>query len=269
MFFKLFTGITCCLSLSTLSLFSTGIFPHSVAPGVHAIHRGLWAVFDNPAGMAEQSAFSFGFSYHSGFLMEQVSSKSLALGFPLKKAGVIGFGYRQFGYSLYKDQHACLAFARSFGTAVTAGLRFDYLATRFGGEYGGTSAFTGSAGLIARITNSIRVGASIFNPQRVNFSSDGTYKYPAFMLAGASWNFGGETELALGIAKSSDSKEIWKCAIRYEVSKRFFIHAAIANGAEPFSFGYNFRFSKFDIGMTSGYHQLLGFSPAFSLIFKK
>ncbi len=268
MFFKLFNRIVLCALFSNISASGTGIFPFSGTTNVHAINRGIWAVFDNPAGITDETTFTSGFSYHSRFLMQEVSAKAFAVIVPLKKAGNAGIGYQQFGYSLYKEQHASVVFARNFGSAVSAGLRFDYLATRFGGDYGSTSAITGSAGVLARITSSIRVGVSVFNPQRAKFSADGKERFPVIMLAGASWNFGGDTELGLGVVKSNSGKELLKCAIRYQAATKFLIHAAIANGAEPFTFGYIIKFSKFEIGMSSGYHQLLGFSPSFSLVYK-
>jgi len=268
MFSKLFRGFTACLILSNLNSHSTGLIPYNGTPGVHAVYRGIWAVFDNPAGIAEQTAFSTGISYQSQFLMQELSTKALAMVIPMKKVGNLGVGYQQFGYELYKDQRGCLVYSKSFGTAVSAGVRFDYIASKFGGEYGSTSAITGSVGVIARITEAVRVGASVFNPQRAKFSDDGEERYPAIMMAGLSWNFGGETELGLGISKSGDSKHLFQCALRYQVSPKFILHGSVSNGADPFLFGYAFKIGKLEIGMASGYHQMLGFSPCFSLTFK-
>ena len=267
MFSKLFTGITGCLIISNFA-FSNGLIPFGGTPGVHAVYRGIWAVFDNPAGLADQTSFSTGISYHSQFLMQELSTKALAMVVPMKKAGNLGLGFQQFGYALYKDQRACLVYAKSFGPAVSAGIRFDYLATRFGENYGGASTISGSAGVIARVTEAIRIGVTVFNPQRAKFSKDGKERYPAIMLAGLSWNFGGETELALGISKAGNSKQIVQCALRYQVSPKFLLHGGVSNGADPFSFGYIFRIGRMEAGMASGYHNLLGFSPRFSLTFK-
>ncbi len=268
MFSKFFSGITGCLILANLCASSNGLFPFGGTPGVHGVYRGIWAVFDNPAGLAEEKYFSAGVSYQSRFLMQQLATKALAVVIPAKRAGNFGLGYQQFGYELYRDQRFCATFSRTFGGAVSAAIRLDYLAVRFGDDYGNSGAITGSAGVIAKVTDAIRVGVSVYNPQRAKFSRDGSERNPAIMTAAVSWNFKNETELALGVTKAGNLREILQCALRYEVSPRFLLHAGISNGVESFSFGYAFKIAKLEIGMASGYHQLLGFSPRFSLIFK-
>jgi hypothetical protein len=222
----------------------------------------------NPAGIAEEQAFSAGSYYQSVFLMKQLSAAGFACVLPAGKAGNVGVAYKQFGYSLYKEQIAGLAFSRAFGTAVSVGIRFDYLSTRFGNDYGGSSTFTGTAGLIARVTESLRLGVSVFNPQRALMSDNGNYRYPAIMQAGCSWTFGTHTELEFGVSKSGNGKPILQCMVQYRASDRFKLFAGVSNGYEPFSLGYSFRVHKIEIGMSSGYHYWLGFSPRFLLIFK-
>jgi hypothetical protein len=244
------------------------IIPFSSTPGVHAIYRGLWAVFDNPAGCAQQTSFTAGAAYHSTFLLNEMAEQSFAVLLPIKKAGTTGLGYQQYGYSLYKEQRACLLFSRSFGTQVDAGVRLDYLSTRFGNDYGHSSAFTGSAGILFRITEPVRVGVSVFNPQRAALSKDSDTRYPAVMEAGVSWTFRSGAELAFGISKTVDRKEILITGLRYPVSKKFLLHASLSGGRDRILFGYSFRFSVFEIGMASGYHQDLGFSPGLMLTFQ-
>lgn len=268
MFSKLFAGLTGCLLMSNLFSFSNGLLPFSATPGVHGVYRGLWAVFDNPAGIAQKKSFTAGASYQSRFLLQQLSAKAFAVVMPAGNVGGFGFGYQQFGYELYREQRACALYSRTFGTIVSAGIRFDYLSMRFGDTYGKTGIFTGSAGVIAKVTDELRVGVSVFNPQRAKVSKDGAEHYEAVMLAALSWNFANETELAVGITKGGNSKAIMQCGLRYEVSPKFLMHAGVSNGVESFSFGYTFQLSKIEIGMASGYHQLLGFSPRFTLIFK-
>jgi len=197
-----------------------------------------------------------------------MSEQAFALALPVKKVGCIGLGYHQFGYSLYKEQHAGLVYARSFDSVVSAGIRFDYVSTRFGNDYGQAGLLTGSAGIIARITEALRVGVSIFNPQRSAVSDDKNVRYPAVMQAGLSWTFKGETAIAIGVTKSSQQDKILQCGFRYQVSKRFLLHAAVSGGSDSFLFGYAFKISKIEIGMASGYQQQLGFSPRFLLTFK-
>ena len=268
MFFKFFTGITCCLILSNLYSSGNGLTPQTLLTGVPAIHRSMWSVMGNPAGFAEEKSFSASSYYQSVFLLKQTSATGFVVVVPAGKVGNIGAVYRQFGYSLYKEQMASVAFSRTFGSVVSAAIRFDYLATRFGNEYGHSGAFTGSAGLIARFTESLRLGVCVFNPQRTPLSGNSEERYPGIMQAGVSWSFGNQSELQFGVSKAVDAKPILQCGIQYHVSERFHLHAGISNGYEPFSLGYSFRMGKLIIGMSSGYHYWLGFSPRFSITFK-
>ena len=268
--FRIFFLITTSIAFSgSIKCHAGGIIPFSATPGVHAVYRGLWSVFDNPAGCARLSSFTAGAAYHSTFLLNEMAEQSFGLVLPLKKYGNAGLCYQQFGYSLYKEQRACLLFARSFGTVVEAGVRLDYLSTRFGQDYGNSNTITGSAGIIFRVTEPIRVGVCVFNPHRAAFSKDSPERYPAVIEAGMSWTFTSGAELAFGISKFSDMKQIPEASLVYPVSKKFQLHAAFSGGGEPVEFGYMFRFSSFEISMASGYHPDLGFSPRLLLTYQK
>ncbi|MBL0339509.1 MAG: hypothetical protein IPP71_00435 [Bacteroidetes bacterium] len=155
-----------------------------------------------------------------------------------------------------------------FGSAVTAGVRLDYLSKQFGNEYGGAYALTGSAGILIQLTRELRSGFYLHNPQRAKLSGAGSQRTPSLVSGGLQWNFGKHAELNLGVEKNSNEKVRLQCGFKYCMSDQFGMYGGVSSGKDAFHFGFQFKWNVLYFDFASGYNQLLGFSPKFSLIFK-
>ncbi len=242
--------------------------PSNPTLGTASLSNGLWSVLNNPAGLPGDGKFSTGFYHDRTFLMKELATSSFAISLPVKSNGAFGIGYKQFGYSLYKEMDVGFCYGMKFGSAVTAGVRFDYLSTRFGNEYGNAYAMTGSAGILIQLTRELQTGFYLHNPQRSKFSGNSNERTPSFASVGLKWNFGNHAEIDLGVEKKSIEKERLKCGFKYSLSNQFGFYGGVSSGKDAFHFGFQFRVSNFYFDVASGYDVLLGFSPGFSMIFK-
>ncbi|HMT29208.1 MAG TPA: hypothetical protein PKD91_08015 [Bacteroidia bacterium] len=267
MYSKLFTGLIGGLIFLPAICNSTNL-PSNPTLGTASLSNGLWSVLNNPAGLPGDGKFATGIYHDRTFLMKELSTSTFAISLPVKTTGAFGIGYRQFGYKLYKERDVGLCYAMKFGSAVTAGVRFDYFSTRFGNDYGGAYAFSGSAGLLIQLTRELRSGFYLHNPQRAKFSGNTNEKTPSLVSGGLQWNFGKHAELNFGVEKKSNEKERLQCGFRYTMSDQVGLYGGVSSGKDAFHFGFQFRLGNLYFDIASGYHQLIGFSPRFSLIFK-
>ncbi len=263
MLFRIFTllALLCSLNSDLLS----GDLPLFTPSRSYLAERSIWNLFYNPAGLAGIDKFSAGVFYRSPFLIDKIAHRGLAVAIPLGTAATSGIGVVQYGYELYRDQQLCLALSRLFGGAVAAGVRFDYFNEKFGGDYQGTSCLTGAAGIIAKLTPDLFLGVNVFNPQK---SKQGYEKKPASVSAGLKWAFGETAAIHADFMKASELKSQLSAGIRYSISKKFELMAGLSSGVERCYFGYRFSAGRLRIGMSSGYHGQLGFSPGFELFIK-
>ena len=78
--------------------------------GTSVASRGLWALQNNPAGMANLDQFSFGLYYENHWMLKETAFKSAALAVPVK-FGCLGVSFNQFGSWKYSENKFGLAFA--------------------------------------------------------------------------------------------------------------------------------------------------------------
>ena len=160
------------LIISTSTLFAYDII-HPIGGraaamgGSSVASQGLWALQNNPAGMANLEKISLGLYYENRWMLPETAYKCGAFALPTK-FGTLGLSFNQFGSSKYNENKFGLAYAKDFGRYLQIGLQLDYLLLKIGNDYGSVSAVTFELGIQSHVTDKLTLGTYIFNP--VNFS---------------------------------------------------------------------------------------------------
>ena len=259
------------LTISTLSAhdFISPIGGRAAAMGGSSVaSRGLWAIQNNPAGLAYLNKFSFGLYYENRWLLPETAYKSGALALPTK-FGCLGLSFNQFGSSKYSENKFGLAYAKDFGPYFQMGLQLDYLLISSGDTYGRQSAITFELGIQSQVTEKLRLGTYIFNP--VSFRLEQSLnqeKLPIVFRFGLAYqftkNFVGQCE----IEKNTEHKGVsLRGGLEYEAFKHFFIRAGVQTnpGLITFGLGYALSFARIDVA--GQLHETLGPSIQVGLIF--
>ena len=160
--------------------------------GSSVASQGLWALQNNPAGMAELEKISLGLYYENRWLLPETAYKCGAFALPTK-FGTLGLSFNQFGSSKYNENKFGLAYAKGFGRYLQIGLQLDYLLLKVGNDYGTFHAFTFELGLQSHVTDKLTLGAYIFNPISFSFKQTLNHeKLPIVFRFGlacvAAWN---------------------------------------------------------------------------------
>ena len=236
--------------------------------GTSVASRGLWAMQNNPAGMANLDKFSFGLYYENRWMLPETAYKSVALAVPVK-FGCLGASFNQFGSSKYSENKFGLAYAKDFGPYLQIGLQLDYLSIRLGQEYGRQSAVTFELGIQSQVTNKLRLGTYIFNP--VSFRLEQTInqeKLPIVFRFGAAYQFTKDFVGQCEIEKNTDHEGVsLRGGLEYEAVKNFYLRAGVQTnpGILTFGLGYEIRFARIDVA--AQLHQMLGASIQIGMIF--
>jgi hypothetical protein len=236
--------------------------------GCSVASRGLWAMQNNPAGMAYLDKFSLGLYYENRWLLPETAYKSAALAAPTK-FGCLGLSFNQFGSSKYSENKFGLAYAKAFGPYLQIGLQLDYLLISLGNEYGRQSAITFELGIQSQVTEKLRLGTYIFNP--VSFKLEQSInqeKLPIVFRFGAAYQFTKDFVGLCEIEKNTDHEGVsLRGGLEYEVLKNFYLRAGaqINPGILSFGLGYEIRFARIDVA--AQLHQMLGASIQIGMIF--
>lgn len=236
--------------------------------GSSVASRGLWAIQNNPAGLAYLDKFSFGLYYENRWLLPETAYKSGALALPTR-FGCIGLSFNQFGSSKYNENKFGLAYAKDFGPYLQMGLQLDYLLISVGDTYGRQSAITFELGLQSQVTEKLRLGTYIFNP--VSFRLEQTLnqeKLPIVFRFGVAYQFSKDFVGQCEIEKNTEHEGIClRGGIEYEAFRNFYLRAGVQTnpGMLTFGLGYALSFAKIDVA--GQLHEVLGPSLQIGIVF--
>ena len=204
-------------------------------------------------------------AFQNSYLSSHLGTADVAVLYPAQ-SGRFGISLRYFGYSLFHEMKAGLAYARKLGHGIRAGVRIDYLQTAFGDIYGQRSHFTFALGIQADISRNLTMGLYLFNPVQVKLSPQRTEKTPAVFRFGIIYHFSSHLLATAEAEKNTNWQPIViRSGFEYQTKQEFFFRIGLASSGDLFAFGLGWNRNKiqFDIGTTM--HQSLGFSPQASL----
>ena len=268
---KLLLIITLIISNSTLFAYD---FIHpiggraSAMGGTSVASHGLWAMQNNPAGMANLEKISLGLYYENRWMLPETAYKCGAFALPTK-FGTLGVSFNQFGSSKYNENKFGLAYAKAFGRYLQIGLQLDYLLLKIGNEYGSFKAVTFELGIQSQITDKLTLGTYIFNP--VNFSFEQTLNHeriPIVFRFGLAYKFTKDFIGQAEIEKNTDREGVsLRGGLEYEAVRNLYIRAGVQTnpGILSFGLGYAIRFAQ--INVAAQLHNELGPSVQIGMIF--
>lgn len=236
--------------------------------GTSVASRGLWALQNNPAGMANLDRFSFGLYYENHWMLKETAFKSAALAVPVK-FGCLGLSFNQFGSSKYSENKFGLAYAKDFGPYLQIGLQLDYLMLSIGNDYDKQSAVTFELGIQSQVTEKLRLGTYIFNPVHIALQqSINQEKLPIVFRFGAAYQFTKDFVGQCEIEKNTDYEGVsLRGGLEYEALKDFYLRAGVQTnpGLLSFGLGYEIRFARIDVA--AQLHEILGNTIQVGMVF--
>jgi len=226
----------------------------------------FWAVSHNQAGLALEEDMAAGFYYENRFGIKELGLGAGAFVMPTH-AGVFGLNFTHFGYSQYNESKVGLAYARSFGENLSAGIQLNYLSTRIAEDYGINHSFTFEAGAIYQLIENLYVGAHLFNPVKAKIGDYADERIPTIFRFGMSYLFSERVMVVLETEKDINKPYNFKLGIEYQVADPIYVRGGIGTDNNQNAFGVGIYLGNFKIDIASSYHKALGYSPQFSMIY--
>ncbi len=226
----------------------------------------FWSLSSNQAGIASIQNFSAGIYYENRFGIKELGLKAGAVVMPTN-SGVFALSITNFGYSLYNENKIGLAYARNFSNKFSAGIQLDYLSTHIAENYGNSSAIAAELGMIFKMNSKMAIGAHIYNPTRAKIASYNDERAPTIAKLGMSYIFSEKVSIAVEAEKDIQYNPFFKAGIEYHPINQLYFRTGISTNPMLNTFGFGLELKNFNLDFATSYHQTLGFSPQFSIIF--
>lgn len=220
-----------------------------------------WSLFHNQAGLGRLKDISAGVYYENRFLVNSLSTGSLAMAMPTK-SGTFGLSVYTFGLPNYRESKFGLAYGRMLGEKISAGLQLNYLSTVLPEAYGKYNGFTAELGLQALLTDKIILGAHIYNVSRAKLTDKNGLEYvPTVIRIGVMYKISPKVFVTSEFQKDIDNPIIFRAGTEYQPNEKLFLRIGIASNPGNYSFGFGYKMKTISFDIAASYHQILGFSP--------
>ncbi|MEZ5084412.1 MAG: hypothetical protein R2750_13345 [Bacteroidales bacterium] len=238
----------------------------------------FWSIQNNQAGLANLTAFAAGINYENQFLVNEMSLKSGGFVAP-SKFGVFGLNYQYFGYSQFSRSKIGLAYGKSFGEKISAGLQLDYLSTHIAEDYGNKSNVTFELGVRAVLSENLVLAAHTFNPINAKLEDQFGERISAIYKLGLMYTITDDFLIMAEAEKAMNFKPLIRGGIEYIIIEQLSARVGYStlpssSGSDDFSiaslytFGFGLKLGSLDIDFAASVHQVLGWSPVVSLVYK-
>jgi hypothetical protein len=239
--------------------------------GSSSTFTDVWSAQNNQAGLGFITRNEVGAYYENRFLVKELSYSALAAAIPVRSNGAIGFTYTSFGYSVFRQTKAGLAYGMKFSNNFSAGLQLDYFSTRISDAsnyYGKKGILTGELGFIAKLTKQVTFSAHIFNIIRSKLITYNNEILPVVIKAGMQYKISDKVLLVGEAEKSSYAKPNFKGGIEYSPAKDVYVRTGVNSNPVQMSFGAGMNYKGLKFDLSSSWHSVLGFSPQFGLSYR-
>lgn len=223
--------------------------------------KDLWALQNNPAGLAYLKGWHFGLYYENQWLLKETAFKSGGIVKSFDRIGCFGMLLTQFGGADYSENQFGIVYARDFGPYLQMGLRFEYLLFHWGDGNPNRGAPSFELGIQSQVTEKLRLGATIYNPIRARLMMINEDPLPIDLCFGLSYQFTDGFVAQCELEKNSERAGIQlRSGFEYQVFKRFFLRAGVQCNPILLSFGIGYEIHHLHVDVAAQLHQALGTS---------
>jgi len=226
--------------------------------------QDIYAITSNSAGIAFLETTSFGLYTEQRFASADIRQVGLLTALPTN-FGSFGLQLQSFGFDTYNEQKVEFSYARKLFENISLGIQFGYLNTRVA-EYGNKGVLTTGIGLQAKIIDNLWLGANLSNPFPVKITA--TEYLPTQLNIGLTYHFSEKLQIATAVYKDFEYSASVRAGINYRIIQPLSLRLGISTEPIENSFGLGVHLKQFDLDFAMSYHQFLGFTPAFSMVYR-
>ncbi|NCS88473.1 MAG: hypothetical protein GW789_07000 [Ignavibacteria bacterium] len=261
---KIIFALLAALQILLFPQMSPGAKQISLANSDAALSNDVFAIFNNPAGLAQMNWREIGVYYSPApFGLKELSNAYAAYSQPLF-SGTVAIGGMTYGFDLYKESRVLVAYSYNYLNKFFAGAAVNYHSVSIK-NYGFDNAFYINAGLLLYIENYLRWGASITNINRATFGNE-KKQIPVIYNTGISYDVLDNLALCAGIEKETSFSFSFKVGLEYELIKYFTVRTGFSNEPVKYTAGVGITYSYFNLDYAVFNHQDLGLTHQIGII---
>jgi len=226
------------------------------------IQNSVWSNFTNQAGLAEINQFIIGAGTENSFGIKELSTHTAVFALPVN-GGVFGLNVSYTGFELYNESKIGLAFAKKLSDNFNIGIQVDYLGVYVDEGTNNHNNLTFEIGAQKRLMRELTLGAHIFNPIEVELNED--ENIPSIFKLGLRYDANEKVSIFTEGELESEQNAKPKLGLEYKIITQLQLRTGFSTNPAKNSFGIGYTLNKIQLDIAVNRHQLLGYSPQFSV----
>lgn len=233
--------------------------------GTSLTMNDVYSVYNNPGAFGALDQTSIGINYENRFLLSELSTQSLAFGYHNEKSGNFGLHFQQYGFNLYREFQAGLAYGRQLADRFYGGMSVQFHSIQLGENYGSRNTASGSIGILYEASDDLQFGFRVQNVSRTSLAEYDNERLPTRFGLGMSYGFSEKVVWTLEAEKPILHPINIKSGL--EIQPHEIINLRFGVNSYPFqsSFGFGLAFGKLNFDMVAIWNNQLGMSPSAGL----
>ena len=230
--------------------------------GCGLMQNSVWSNFTNQAGLAEINQFTIGVGTENSFGVEELSTHTAVFALPVN-GGVFGLNIAYTGFDLYNSSKIGLAFAKKLSDDFNVGIQVDYLGIYVADGTNNHNNFTFEIGAQKRLMQKLTLSAHIFNPIGVKLNED--ENIPSVFKLGLRYDANDKVVVFTEGELESEQNAKLKLGLEYKIIKQMQLRTGFSTNPAQNTFGLGYTLNNIQLDIAVKRHQLLGYSPQFSV----
>ncbi|HMP88425.1 MAG TPA: hypothetical protein PKE63_14190 [Lacibacter sp.] len=240
----------------------------STYPAMGAYSRNKVDAFSfiiNPAALANLKQAGAGVYAERRFLLSALTQYTAAAGMTTS-SGNFGLQADYFGSTNYNETQLGLGYARSLGSKVDVGVKFNYYNLRIP-AYLTASTFHFEAGVVMHLSEQMHAAFSVYNPVGGVINKTADEKIASVYRGGLGYEVSDRFFIMAEVIKEERKNVGLNAGFEYTVARQLLLRGGVNTvTAQPF-FGAGLRMGTLRVDLASYWHPQLGVTPALMLLF--
>jgi len=251
------------LSILSLSSFSQNYDAKSSSlANCGLTETSVWNNFTNQAGLAEINQITIGVGTENKFLLQELSTHTAVFALPVN-GGVFGLNISYTGFELYNESKIGLAFAKKLSESFNVGMQIDYLGVFAEESTNNRNNFTFEIGAQKRLMRELTLGAHIFNPIGVKLNEQ--ENIPSIFKLGLCYDANTKVAIFTEGELESEQNAKLKIGLEYKIIEQIQLRTGFSTNPAQNTFGIGYSIKNIQLDVAIKRHQILGYSPQFSV----
>ena len=223
----------------------------------------FWNVTNNPSATAFIENASVGIDVSNNFMINELSTATLATIIPVNNHGNLGFYLQHYGYSTFNENKFSISYSKTLSETTSASVQFsDNIQNINSQEFNSTEHEIGfNIGFFTKLSDNFHL-ASYYNYQK-NVSVSEIENIQELSMA-LSWFPIPNLNVLLEVSKCTNSDISLRGGIEYKILNRIYARVGVSSNSLIMAMGIGIKFNDLDVDISVGNHQYLGMTSDIS-----